>query len=157
MTARILLLLVSLCLWEELGGGASVTKVLRRRGLGAHVQVRTDRKVANQRDPHFEKYKVPSAKLKSFENRANAGDVNLSIQSKMVLNSAAVPVFRGKGVKTRSSEFALKLRERSMYSLDLAVHSTLEKGGVALDSAESWNGERSQQSPEERREPRRGQ
>ncbi|XP_066536762.1 cadherin-18 [Hoplias malabaricus] len=67
MTDKQIFLLVSLCLWVGFAGASSITKVVRRRGLGSvHSQLHGGNGVGNQLDASSEKNGMPVVRLKEL-------------------------------------------------------------------------------------------
>ncbi|KAI1888744.1 hypothetical protein AGOR_G00171880 [Albula goreensis] len=115
-------------------GGASVTKVLRRRGLGGHAQVRADKRPTNQWDPGFEENAVPLVELSDLACGGQS-----CMQAKLLQHSDSNPAVSGKAVPAGKPKAGIKLRERSLRNPDLSVHTSPEKSGVTPVSAASRN------------------
>ncbi|XP_060899989.1 uncharacterized protein LOC132978725 isoform X1 [Labrus mixtus] len=90
MITRNLLLLVSLCLWEGLVGGALASKTLRRRGVGgSHVVKIADSRATDQWDASVDANSMPVVTLRNLISHEQAGDSGSFSFSKMLQSHAA--------------------------------------------------------------------
>ncbi|KAJ8363488.1 hypothetical protein SKAU_G00123190 [Synaphobranchus kaupii] len=127
MASKTLILLVVLCLWEELWGGASVAKVVGRRGVHAHAPMTAEMKPVEQRDS--------SAKI----NVAPPGaDALLVIHSEMAAITAVAPLPNLKTSDAENAKFAPK-EQKPVSNLDLAIHTVAERSGADPDRIRAQN------------------
>ena len=90
MITRNLLLLVSLCLWEGLTGGASASKVVRRRGVGgSHMLKLGEGRPADQWDASMDANAMPVVTLRNLISHEQAGDTGSFSYSKMLQSHGA--------------------------------------------------------------------
>ncbi|AWP04581.1 putative cadherin-24, partial [Scophthalmus maximus] len=93
MITRNLLLLLSLCLWEGLEGGASASKVVRRRGVGgSHVVKPGESRAGDQRDASVDADGMPVVTFRNLINHEQAGDTGSFSHSKLLQSHAAPSV-----------------------------------------------------------------
>ncbi|GLD51437.1 uncharacterized protein AKAME5_000449500, partial [Lates japonicus] len=93
MITRNLLLLVSLCLWEGLVGGASASKIVRRRGVGgSHMVKLGESRAVDQWDASVDANAMPVVTLRNLINHEQAGDTGAFSYSKILQNHAAPSV-----------------------------------------------------------------
>lgn len=91
MITRNLLLLVSLCLWEGLAGGASASKIVRRRGVGgSHMLKLGESRAADQWDASVDANAMPVVTLRNLISHEQAGDAG-SFSYSRILQSHAAP------------------------------------------------------------------
>ncbi|KAG7455054.1 hypothetical protein MATL_G00252310 [Megalops atlanticus] len=149
MTGRALLLFAVLCLWAGLCGAASVTKVVRRRGVRAHAPMTGGKKPTDQWDSSFEGKAAPPLKLSGLIGHAPAADAQLVIQTGMAQSNEVALVDNGNAVPPESAHSALKLEWEPLHHQDSAVLVSEERGGVDLDWGEAQNVTRGSGSPSE--------
>ncbi|XP_074506431.1 uncharacterized protein cdh24b isoform X2 [Sebastes fasciatus] len=93
MITRNLLLLVSLCLWEGPAGGASASKIVRRRGVGAsHMLKLGESRPVDQWDASVDANAMPVVTLRNVISHEQAGDTGSFSHSKILQNRAAPSV-----------------------------------------------------------------
>ncbi|KAM3866144.1 uncharacterized protein cdh24b [Diretmus argenteus] len=89
MISRNLLLLVSLCLWEGLTGGASASKIVRRRGVGGPRMMKlVESRVANQLDASVDANAMPVVTLRNLISHDQEGDAGSVSYSKILQSHA---------------------------------------------------------------------
>ncbi|XP_029580993.1 cadherin 24, type 2b isoform X2 [Salmo trutta] len=92
MITRNLLLLISLCLWEELMGEGSATKIVRRRGVGGtHMLKLGENRVADQWDSSVNSNVMPMVTLRNSIGHDLGGDSGSISHPKIPQNHAAMP------------------------------------------------------------------
>ncbi|KAI1901290.1 hypothetical protein AGOR_G00032790 [Albula goreensis] len=139
MALRPLTLLVALCLWEGLWGGASVSKVVKRRGVRAHTPAAGENKAVDQWDSSMEGNAVPPVKFSGLMGRVSAGDARLIIHTETAFSVAVAPAARGRSAESENTNPATQPEENPDSNPDSAVHTTAVRSGAALDLSESEN------------------
>ncbi|XP_061588772.1 uncharacterized protein LOC133452993 [Cololabis saira] len=85
MIARVLLLLVFLCLWKELTGGALSSKAVRRRGAGgSHLVKLSESRSADHWDANVDRNAMPMVTLRNLISHEQASDTGSFPRSKML-------------------------------------------------------------------------
>ncbi|XP_014913164.1 uncharacterized protein LOC106962983 [Poecilia latipinna] len=143
MIARNLLLLVFLSLWEVLLGGASASKVLRRRGAaGLHMARRGDSKPADQWDDGEDSNAMPMVTLRNLINREQLSDSRFP-HAKMVLSNK-----ERQSLKPKREVDSVSRKDGTPAALSSSKASNLEVRRVknGTRSAETSNTVRSEKS-----------
>ncbi|XP_047445379.1 uncharacterized protein LOC125010662 [Mugil cephalus] len=116
MITRSLLLLVSLCLWEGLMGGASAGKIVRRRGVGGSRMVKLgESRPVDQWDASMDSNAMSVVTLRSVISHEQASDAGSFSYSKILQNH---PVAAGAN------------RERQAFKPKREVDSVNKKDGT---------------------------
>ncbi|KAJ8387625.1 hypothetical protein AAFF_G00151750 [Aldrovandia affinis] len=146
MAARTLILLVILCLREGLWGGASISKVVRRRGIRAHAPMASEKKPVDQWDPSIKVNMVSQVKPSSLIGHPPGADARLVIHTETVPGNSAALVANGKGIAPENTKTVPQLEQKPVSNQDLASHTAAERGGDALDWSEAQNGSKLEQN-----------
>nr|XP_023693449.1 cadherin-11-like [Paramormyrops kingsleyae] len=125
MSAKIYLFLATLCMWEGLVGGASLTTVLKRRGLGAHGPMTVEKTPAHQWEP-------------SFKN-----DVLLPVEVNDSIDHTSHAESSGSKEAARNSSASVSAGTGSRRDLNLTVPVPLGKSQISLDSRKARNASKS--------------
>ncbi|MFT7800126.1 cadherin-24 isoform X1 [Arapaima gigas] len=138
MFLRILPILVSLCVWAGLGGGFSLAKVVRRRGLGTFATMAGEKKPCDQLELSFDKTKVPLVRFKDFVAHDLGSDTKYAAHTRITQSSSTVPVSSSKEIWTQTEKLLTKLDERPIFSPGFST-SVSVGSGTSLDFKESRN------------------
>ncbi|XP_077354076.1 cadherin 24, type 2b isoform X1 [Festucalex cinctus] len=90
MITRNLLLLVSICLWDGLKGGALASKVVRMRGVGgSHMMKIEENRAPDHWEGSMDTNVMPGVTLRNLISHAQAGDTGPLAYTKALPNHAA--------------------------------------------------------------------